>query len=237
MADQAPKVKGVADIVFLLDVTGSMGPCIDALKNNIGVFIDSLTATGPNNQTAVRDWRGKVVGYRDFECPDVAPFEDNPFVTDTAALKAQLAALKADGGGDAPETLLDALFKVASMPQTGKGEPPDASKWRYASGAVRVVVVFSDAGFKEKMTIPEASGGTIEDVKNVCMQNRIKLSVYAPQMPCYDEFSDLPGSEIMSVPGADPVAALRDFTADQKNFQHTLQQLAKTVTASAVVTV
>ena len=44
MTDQPQsKAKGVVDIVFLLDATGSMGPCIAALKTNIGLFIDSLT--------------------------------------------------------------------------------------------------------------------------------------------------------------------------------------------------
>lgn len=30
---QTNKVKGVVDICFLLDATGSMQPCIDAIKN------------------------------------------------------------------------------------------------------------------------------------------------------------------------------------------------------------
>src|SRR6188508_3676943 len=35
------KTKGVADIVFLIDVSGSMTPIIDALRKNIETFIDS----------------------------------------------------------------------------------------------------------------------------------------------------------------------------------------------------
>jgi hypothetical protein len=38
MAEQTSKVKGIVDIVFLLDATGSMQPCIDAVKNNIAAF-------------------------------------------------------------------------------------------------------------------------------------------------------------------------------------------------------
>ena len=44
-----------------------------------------------------------MVGYSD-ATHDPAWFHDNPFVRDATALKAQLAALKAEGGGDEPES-------------------------------------------------------------------------------------------------------------------------------------
>ncbi|HYQ15342.1 MAG TPA: hypothetical protein VEQ58_06290, partial [Polyangiaceae bacterium] len=109
------KTKGVADIVFVVDITGSMAPCIDALRKNIEAFIESLSHGDGNNVAAVRDWRGKVVGYRDIESAESEGLPwivDNGFVRDAAALKAQLAALKAEGGGDEPESLLDTLYKV-----------------------------------------------------------------------------------------------------------------------------
>src|SRR5688500_4098972 len=84
------KTKGVADIVFLLDVSGSMALVIDALRRNIEVFIDSLSTGDANNAAPVKDWRGRVVGYRDAE-HDRDWYVDNPFVRDAVALKAQLA--------------------------------------------------------------------------------------------------------------------------------------------------
>ena len=157
------KTKGVADIVFVVDISGSMAPCIDALRKNIEAFIDSLSQGGPNNAAPVRDWRGKVVGFRDIEAAQgegLPWIVDNSFVTDANALKAQLAALEAAGGGDEPESLLDALYKVASMEATPKGaQSADPGKWRYRSDAARVVVVFTDASFKETMSVPEAKGG------------------------------------------------------------------------------
>ena len=91
------KTKGVADVVFLIDVSGSMRPIIDALRKNIETFVDSLSSGGANNAAPVRDWRGKVVGYRDIDAASsegIEWIEDHPFVRDTAALKAQLASLK-----------------------------------------------------------------------------------------------------------------------------------------------
>lgn len=235
------KTKGVADVVFLIDVSGSMAPCIDALRTNIEAFIQTLSAGDPGNANAapVRDWRAKVVGYRDIEA---APgeglqwLEDQPFVRDASALKAQLAALRAEGGGDEPESLLDALFKVATMEASPKGsQSEDAGKWRYRSDAARVVVVFTDASFKETMSIPEAKGGALQDVANVVMANRIILSVFAPNFEGYDRLSQIDKSEweVVEYEGLSAQEALQKFTSDPANFRTTLKQLAASVSRSA----
>ncbi|CAN5800517.1 hypothetical protein BH11MYX2_BH11MYX2_21630 [soil metagenome] len=233
------KTKGVADLVFVVDVTGSMASCIDALRKNIELFIDSLSKGDGNSAAPVRDWRGKVVGYRDIEseAKDGVPwFVDNPFVRDVAALKAQLAGLKAEGGGDEPESLLDALFKVASMPAIPKGsQEEDATKWRYRSDAARVVIVFTDASFKETMSLPEAKGGSLQDVANVVMANRIILSLFAPNFEGYDRLSQIDKSEweVVEFEGMTPQQALEKFTSDPVNFKTTLKQLAASVSRSA----
>ena len=105
---QEVKVRGVADIVFVVDVTGSMQPCIDALRENISVFIDTLSSSDANNGSPVKDWRGRVVGYRDFKADGERDWMiDSPFVRDPAALKGQLLSVESRGGGDEPETLLE----------------------------------------------------------------------------------------------------------------------------------
>jgi len=234
MPNQQEKVKGVVDIVFLVDVTGSMGSCIEALKNNISTFIDVLTTQDANNSCPVKDWRARVVGYRDFEA-DSEPFVDQPFVADASQLKSQLALLKADGGGDEPESLLDALYKVISIGQTEKGAEPDPRKWRYRSSAARVVVVFTDASYKETMVIPEAKGGTYMDIANLAVNDRIILSIFAPDMPCYDHLAEIDKSEYEAIPvdSDGPQKALERYTADKEHFKKTLTQLARSVSKSA----
>jgi hypothetical protein len=233
------KTKGVADVVFLIDVSGSMAPIIDALRKNIEAFVDSLSSGGANNAAPVRDWRGKVVGYRDIEAASsegLEWIEDHPFVRDTAALKAQLASLDAQGGGDEPESLLDALYKVATMEATPKGsQSEDPGKWRYRSDAARVVVVFTDASFKETISIPEAKGGSLQDVANVVMANRIILSLFAPNFEGYDRLSQIDKSEweVVEYEGLNPQQALQKFTGDPANFRTTLKQLAASVSRSA----
>jgi hypothetical protein len=233
------KTKGVADLVFLVDVSGSMGTCIDALRKNIELFIDSLSRGDANNAAPVRDWRAKVVGFRDFEAAgaDGLPWiVDHPFVRDAAALKSQLAALRAEGGGDEPESLLDALYQTATMEAMPKGsQSVDANKWRYRSDAARVVIVFTDASFKETLNIPQAKGGSLQDVANVIMANRIILSLFAPNFEGYDRLSQIDKSEweVVEFEGMNPQEALQKFTSDPANFRTTLKQLAASVSRSA----
>jgi hypothetical protein len=180
-----------------------------------------------------------VVGYRDFQAAQSEGLPwivDNPFVRDAAALKAQLASLEAAGGGDEPESLLDALFKVAAMEAIPKGsQTVEPGKWRYRSDAARVVVVFTDASFKETMSIPEAQGGSLQDVANVIMANRIILSLFAPQFEGYDRLSQIDKSEweVVEYEGLSPQEALQRFTSDPVNFRNTLKQLAASVSRSA----
>ncbi|MFC0386385.1 vWA domain-containing protein [Muricoccus vinaceus] len=240
---QAPQIrartKGVADIVFVVDVSGSMAPCIDALRANIEAFVDSLSRGDANNAAPVKDWRAKVVGYRDLESSvqEGLPWiVDNPFVREASALKAQLGGLAAVGGGDEPESLLDALYKIATMEALPKGSQAiDPAKWRYRSDAARVVVVFTDASFKETMGIPEAKGGSLQDVANVVMANRIILSLFAPNFEGYDRLSQIDKSEweVVEYEALSPQEALQKFTADPVNFRNTLKQLAASVSRSA----
>jgi hypothetical protein len=234
---QQTKAKGIVDIVFLLDVTGSMQPCIDALKENIASFIDFLTTKDANNSCPVKDWRAKAVGYRDFSC-DKEPFVDNSFVRDPAALRSQLSTLTAVGGDDEPESALDAIYKVSTMGQTEKGAQEDPSKWRYRSSAARVVILFTDASCHETMSLPEASGGGMQDVFNVIMANRIVLNIFAPDMPCYNELSKVQKSEYEAIPfdsadGAGAQKALAAYTKDRDNFKQVLKALAASVSKSA----
>ena len=233
------KTKGVADIVFVVDISGSMAPCIDALRQNIETFVGTLSSGDANNAAPVKDWRAKVVGYRDIEAAedDGLPWiVDNQFVRDPAELKAQLAGLQANGGGDEPESLLDTLYKVATMEAMPKGaQSIEPGKWRYRSDAARVVVVFTDASFKETMSIPEAKGGSLQDVANVVMANRIILSIFAPNFEGYDRLSQIDKSEweVVEFEGMNAQEALQKFTSDPVNFRNTLKQLAASVSRSA----
>lgn len=224
-------MKGVVDFVFLIDGTGSMDPCMQALKDNINVFLDELT--GP--QSPVRDWRGKVVTFRDQEVDGSHWYGDNPFVAnDGAALKAQLAGLVAAGGGDEPESALDALHRVATMEYTAEGQQElDPTKWRFRSDAARVVIVFSDATYKTTMSYPAGVGGTAADVITALASNRINLVMYTPNHESWEQISHVDKAEWEAVdPAPNFVEGLKALVTDRTKFRKVMVALAKSVSSS-----
>ena len=254
------KVKGVVDIVVLLDVTGSMQECVDAVKGSISTFITSLGAKDANNDSPIKDWRIKICGYRDHQAQESNWFVDNPFVRDLAGIQAQLSNpnLNATGGGDEPESLLDALYKLAKMDQSGVQDAEDATKWRARGTAARAVIFFTDATFKTPMTIPEAAGGGVTDVNTAIMSNRIILCGFCPEWPGYLELASVDRAEIEFVVTVSEnpilehlgkpsdeghaavlasVAAMKEKASNSVAFTKIMGQLAKSISRSATVEV
>lgn len=225
--NQYNKAKGVADIVFLIDATGSMECCIKGLKENLNAFFTVLTNASANNGYAINDWRAKVVGFRDIEWNEAPWLENNSFVRDVDQLRSQLAHLKTGNGVDWPESLLDALYFVIQMGETEQGSE-DPEKWRKTKEAARVVVVFTDAEYKPVMRVKGAEGGTVEDVVNCINGQKIKLFLFAPDEPCYEELSRANSVEFQPVSGS----GLDEVTKDPAVFEKLLKQLAATISIS-----
>ena len=249
------KVKGIVDIVVLLDTSGSMQECIDGVKTCIGSFVNGLEAKGANNESPIKDWRMKVCGYKDHEADGENWFSDNPFVSDVASVQAQIAAanMQASGGGDEPESLLDALFKIAKMEQSGVQEGADPNKWRARGTIARAVIFFTDATFKDPMTIPEAAGGGLQDAKNAITGAKILLFGFCPETDNYCmlgcigrsllDFYVSPdtcpavaglgkGGEEGNAAAQAAVEALASISSDRAGFTKIMEQLAKTLSAS-----
>lgn len=230
------RVQGVADIVFLLDVSGSMEPCLNALTNNIGVFFDQMTNPGPNEGPVVKDWRVKVCGYRDARTDGSMWWVETPFTSDAGQVKANLGSLEAKGGGDEPESLLDALWKVAKMPAANKGEAAGEAMWRYKSDAARCVIIFTDASCHMTTAIPEAAGAAFEDVVREVAASVLRLSFYCPEADCYQAISTMDQTEVEFIGSlSDAVAKMKEFSRDTNNFKKTMKQLAQSVRASSPV--
>jgi hypothetical protein len=113
------------DIVFCIDVTGSMSPIIDQVKANALRFYDdvqsNLTAKGKN----VDQLRVKVIAFRDFVADGAAALAESPFFTlpgDRASFSDFVNGLIAEGGGDAPESGLEAVALAIDSPWTTTGD-------------------------------------------------------------------------------------------------------------------
>jgi hypothetical protein len=100
------------DIVFVLDVTESMQPYIDAVKQNVIAFAQDLAS---NN----RDYRLGLVTFEDYVVSKEKDCNCPYSYTMTSNVKEftdWVGGLHAGGGGDIPEDQLDALAYAASFP-------------------------------------------------------------------------------------------------------------------------
>ena len=234
------KNQGVVDFSFLIDVTGSMGPCLNALRENIDKFIDIMT-NAAGNGSVIFDWRGRVVGYRDYEYDKDTSYGwlvDNPFTRDVTALRQQLAALTPKGGGPGaegiPESLLDAMMTVAAAGaidlQAGESDE-NTVKWRPLGSCARVVIVFTDATYHPTMSIPGYEGAGMKDIWDVYTRERIKTYFFVPSDPSFIPLGRLKGARIFQCgEGKD---GLLTITQDEYVFQELLERLAAGVTDMA----
>ncbi len=211
------KRRPVADIVFLLDVTRSMQDCLDAVKSSILDFI----AGNSGSALPSIDWRMKIVGYRNSETDPSGWFIDNPFVSNAAEVEAQLSAnnMNARGGGDDPSSLLDALFKLATMDQSGAQDPTDPNKWRARGTTGRLIIFITGGIFKHPMKIPEAAGGTVTDVITAIAQHRMLLAGFGPEWVGYDALATAEHSQIIRVAKLADTPALAGFDKSLADFK------------------
>ncbi len=92
------------DIVVVFDVTESMQPYIDAMKEVTMDFADQLAK-------ANRDYRLGLVTFEDYVVRD-----ELVFTRSAREFKSWVGALRAAGGGDIPEDSLDALVVASRFP-------------------------------------------------------------------------------------------------------------------------
>jgi hypothetical protein len=229
-----PTLKGIVDIVFLIDVSGSMAPAIKKLTENLDTFIKNI------DPTKVKDFRIKIGSFSDLE-EDIdflamdlnRPWRENPQVTQSLDLvKKDLEecinlVIKHYGGGDEPESSLDAVYRAIDLFE----EDPNKRK--------RVIVLFTDATPKEihSSTIAH-SGLSREDKLQLLVQKllneRVYLFLYAPVHKDYQylalEASDRVTYEALNEDGKDPVNALRNL-----NFDTVLEILGKSISQVSVL--
>ena len=104
LADPARLDYTQLDLLFLIDATGSMGDEIDKLKTTMADIADQI-ATLPERP----DVRYGLVAYRDRG--DAFVVRPVDFTANLGDFQRNLAALRADGGGDEPEALNEALHR------------------------------------------------------------------------------------------------------------------------------
>lgn len=136
MADNIFGTKRNIDVVFCIDGTGSMSPCIESVKSNAKRFHLEFVSAMTDLGSEIDSMRVKVIVFRDYHDDGEKAMEESPFYelpTDNADFEKFLADVSANGGGDAPENGLEALYYAM------KSDFTTAAKDR------QVIVLFTDA--------------------------------------------------------------------------------------------
>jgi hypothetical protein len=112
------------DLVLCIDQTGSMSPIIDRVKASALSFSSDLREALAAKGKVIDALRVKVIGFRDFYFDGNRSIESSDFFTlpeENDRFKAFVSGLRADGGGDEPETGLEALALAIQSPWTKSG--------------------------------------------------------------------------------------------------------------------
>lgn len=184
------------DVVFCIDVTGSMGPILDVVKRSASTFHKRLEDIMAEKGRAISQLRLKIIAFRDFgDHADDAIMETEFFLFPAQLRNFNnfMRTLSAKGGGDEPESGLEALALAVRSP------------WECGLDRRRhVIVVFSDAsahplGDPRQMqaetypkSIPASLAGLLEEWRSdLIMDNSAKrLLLFAPEVYPWSDIAD-----------------------------------------------
>lgn len=125
------------DLVLCIDATGSMYPIIDRVKRSALSFFEDLQRIMEEKHKVIDAMRVRVIVFRDVYVDGDASIDASAFFSlpdERAAFAAFVGRIDADGGGDEPESGLEALALAMR------------SEWATAGSRRRqVIVVWTDA--------------------------------------------------------------------------------------------
>ena len=136
--DSCGTVTGDLDVLFLFDLTGSMGGVIDSAKANAIDIMDDIQALVPDAQFGTGSFRDypddyNYCGYDDtYGGGGDYPWSlDKDITSDKSAVSTAIGIYYASGGSDGPESYARALYESQSV------------GWR--TGSRKIVIIFEDS--------------------------------------------------------------------------------------------
>jgi Mg-chelatase subunit ChlD len=132
--DKCPAAKSATatsglDLIFCIDVTGSMEDDIAGVKAAASDIVNTIAAKS-------KDYRVAIIAYRDWNDSKGLPmFEDYAFSSSKDTIIANINRLSVDGGDDTPEAVFEALMRAIDSSKVGG--------WR--AGVNKQVILMGDA--------------------------------------------------------------------------------------------
>ena len=136
--DSKPQV----EVVFCLDTTGSMGGLIEGAKQKIWSIVNQIASGQPIPEVKVG-----LLAYRDRGDAYITKLFD--LTTDLDEVHKNLTGFKAEGGGDTPESVNQALNESVAK-----------FKWSKEKDTLRIIFLVGDApphmDYKDDVKYPES---------------------------------------------------------------------------------
>jgi hypothetical protein len=165
-----------------------------------------------------------AVGYRDISDKKAPAFEgfNNSFTDDQDVLKNQIDEFEATGGGDEPESLLDALYNIAHK-----------LSWPHKIGkAHRIVVVFTDARCREEMDQSTVSGDrSYNKIIDIYSSGHFKLFLYGINFHIYKSLCEKIPKSVFFPQGDTYKEVIANLT--KTGFEKVMAQLGKSVSGAS----
>ena len=99
------------DIMFIMDLTGSMGIWLNEAKKNVKKIIEEIYDNNPGSKI-----RMSFIGYRDYiDAKEARKYDNQQFTENITEFNNFLSKLDCSGGGDEPEDVVGALGQALNM--------------------------------------------------------------------------------------------------------------------------
>ncbi|MDO4413568.1 MAG: S-layer homology domain-containing protein [Erysipelotrichaceae bacterium] len=152
------RIAGQADIVFVIDTTGSMSGAISNVVSNIDSFVDTLSTEYSVNANFA------LIDYKDITCTGeqtiLVSGDSGAWFSDVSEFKSKISSLVVTGGGDGPETPIDALAMAHELD--------------FRQNANKFIILVTDADYK---TNNNYGIGSMDEMTDLLERSGIVTSV------------------------------------------------------------
>lgn len=179
------------EVCFVLDTTGSMGGLIEGAKQKIWSISNTMI-----NTTPVPELKIGLVGYRDRG--DAYVVKSFPLTDDIDEIYGKLRGFQADGGGDTPESVNEALAEaVNKMP------------WSADSDVLKIIFLVGDApphmDYQDGRKYPDICRNA---AKKDIIINTVQCGSIADTAPIWKKIAQLAEGSYAAIPQDGNVAVI-----------------------------
>jgi Mg-chelatase subunit ChlD len=164
--DAGKETKPRIEVCFVLDTTGSMGGLIEGAKQKIWSIANQIVSAKPTPALKL-----SLIGYRDRGDAYVTQVTD--LSDDIDSIYEKLRAFKADGGGDTPESVNQALHEAVTK-----------ISWSQERDVLKIIFLVGDApphmDYKDDMKYPDVCHLA---VKRDLIVNTVQCGTSIPETP------------------------------------------------------